>query len=233
MDTHHDIAVESVGSPSYITPSALEPGRQASTSSRRWGFGRSQNRNSTYSNRSDRDNRVSIRNSVAYPSDSTFEASIVKGVAQTGQRYQAKTHLVDLDRSRRKSWSPEHQSSQYNHMLAETASLSLSKYYSASEDEVEDEVTDQQAVAEMYHNAISPMARTPVPTPSRNPSPALPVEPDTPVRKRVCTIRNFFRRLPKPPRARSRLEERAGSLEAGLASVILQPPTEQPARDPQ
>ncbi|KAI1760538.1 hypothetical protein GGR53DRAFT_470221 [Hypoxylon sp. FL1150] len=237
MDTHHDLAIESIRSPSYITPSVHDPGRHAISSSRRWGFGRSQNRNSAYSNWSDRDNRVSIRSSVTYPSDSTFEATIVQGTAQTGQQYQAKTQLIDLDCPRRKSWDPEQQSSQSSRMLAKTTSSSLSKHHSDSETEVEDEITDRQMATEMYHNAIAPMARTPAPTPaptpSPGPSPSLPVESETPVHDRACTIRNFFRFTHRPPRARSRLEERAGSLKAGLASIILQPPTEQPAHHPQ
>ncbi|KAI1771525.1 hypothetical protein F4818DRAFT_445214 [Hypoxylon cercidicola] len=222
METHRDSAAESVRSRSYITPSVLDPSRQASSSSRRWGFGRSQNRNSAYSYLSDRG--VSIRSSVTYPSDSTFEATIVKGTAQTGQRYQSKTQLIELGRPRRKSWGPGQQSSQSSHTVAETASLSPSEHI--SKDQAEDQVTNHQAATEMYHNAIAPMAKTPAPSPTPIPDP-------TPVRSRTCTIRNFFRRPNRPSRARSRIEERAGSLEAGFASVILQPPAEQHGRDTQ
>ncbi|KAI4861129.1 hypothetical protein F4820DRAFT_452224 [Hypoxylon rubiginosum] len=227
MDAHHDSAAESIRSRSYISPSVLGPSRQPSSSTRRWGFGRSQNRNSAYY--SDRENRVSIRSSVTYPSDTTFEATIVKGTAQTGQRYQAKTQLIDLGRPRRKSWGPEEQSPQSSHTVAETASLPVSRH--DSEEEAEDQFTDHQAATEMYHNAIAPMAKTP----SSGLSPRLlPIQTEssvpTPTRTRACTIRNFFRRQNRPYRARSRTEERAGSLEAGFASIILQPPAEQHIR---
>ncbi|KAI0165334.1 hypothetical protein GGR52DRAFT_575422 [Hypoxylon sp. FL1284] len=216
-----EVARSTSCSQSYIAPSALGPSQQTTLSARRWGFGRSQNRDSARSQ--DLESRAPIRNSVTYPSDSTFEATIVKGTAQMGQRYRNKTQLVDLGRPERRKESSETRVPESSHSVAETKSLS------PSEDSLEDQVSNHRVATEMYHNAIARMGRT-IPPKTYPPSSVAsqPIKLQTPVptptHHRACAIRNLFRRAHQPSRARSSLEERVGSLEAGFASIVLLSP---------
>ncbi|KAI1398601.1 hypothetical protein F4819DRAFT_489380 [Hypoxylon fuscum] len=224
MDNHHN-SDEPDGSKLYAAPPtpAQPPNPQARSGLRKWGLRQIPVQDPGCDNISTRGNRGSVvlRSSVAYPSDSTFEASIVSGTAQTGLRYPTKPRLIDLSRLRCKTWGSRRPSSSHagSSTANEAASLSSSPSSSEEEDAAEDRATmDRRAATEMYHHAIVPAAKTSSPMPSRESLPAPPSTPSYPTKQ--------F----KPPRRPLRhiLQRKrtfVGSLEAGCASIVPPIPT--------
>ncbi|KAI0848804.1 hypothetical protein F5Y00DRAFT_81810 [Daldinia vernicosa] len=101
---------------------------------------------------------VVIRDSIAYPSESSFEDTIIKGTAQTGQRNPSKPRLIDLDRIRRKMRSATTRRGSQRSTATDTSTLSLGCWLSEMrppEQVMLSPITSQRAVTEMYHASQS------------------------------------------------------------------------------
>ncbi|OTB00800.1 hypothetical protein M426DRAFT_15155 [Hypoxylon sp. CI-4A] len=96
-ESYHTAPTSPISPGSVLSP-AQSPAPARPSGDRRWTFGREPNAESD--RRSKRDSV--IRESVVYPSESEFEATIEKGTAQTGQRSPTKPRLVNLSHIRRK-----------------------------------------------------------------------------------------------------------------------------------
>ncbi|KAI1654463.1 hypothetical protein F4813DRAFT_392716 [Daldinia decipiens] len=101
---------------------------------------------------------IVIRDSVAYPSESSFEDTIIKGTAQTGQRNPSKPQLIDLDHIRRKMRSATTRRGSQRSTRTDTSTLSLGCWLSdmrPPEHIMLSPITSQRAVTEMYHESQS------------------------------------------------------------------------------
>ncbi|KAK6953337.1 hypothetical protein Daesc_005640 [Daldinia eschscholtzii] len=102
---------------------------------------------------------VVIRDSIAYPSESSFEDTIVKGTAQTLQRNPSKPRLIDLDYIRRKMLgATTRRGSQQSTKTDTSGSSSFTGWFPEMrppEPIVLSPITSQRAVTEMYHESQS------------------------------------------------------------------------------
>lgn len=159
-----------------VPASTLSQSLQADHTSQAWAFGREPVidpiRRYSFSKRES----VIIRDSVAYPSESSFEATIKEGTAQTGHRTSFKPRLVDLDRIRRKIRRIK-RSGSHRGSTAETASITSAAEASEAghfEQVMLYPITSRQAVTEMYHETqhdimLQTRARSPSPPPREPP----------------------------------------------------------------
>ncbi|KAI2616783.1 hypothetical protein GGR54DRAFT_221659 [Hypoxylon sp. NC1633] len=144
-------------------------------SSRKWSFGKEPRpRNASVSSREP----VMLRDSVRYPTDSTFEDTVEKGTAQTGRRQAAKPQLVNLGHLRRKVRS-------MRQSMSHRSSTTLAVEKTASPQSQAPEVhrhsvhnipyqpTIRQAATEMYHDTHIELARM-TRTEYQSPSPRVP-----------------------------------------------------------
>ncbi|KAI8958438.1 hypothetical protein F5Y11DRAFT_360017 [Daldinia sp. FL1419] len=98
---------------------------------------------------------VVIRDSIAYPSESSFEDTIIKGTAQTGLRSPSKPRLIDLDYLRRKMRSA---TTRRGSATTEGSGSSFGSWICEirqPEPVMLSPITSQRAVTEMYHESQS------------------------------------------------------------------------------
>ncbi|KAI1468329.1 uncharacterized protein F4812DRAFT_362848 [Daldinia caldariorum] len=101
---------------------------------------------------------VVIRDSIAYPSESSFEDTIIKGTAETVQRNPSKPRLIDLDYIRRKMRSATGRRGSQWSDTTDTSVSSFSGWFSEirpPEPILLSPITSQRAVTEMYHESQS------------------------------------------------------------------------------
>ncbi|KAI2603056.1 uncharacterized protein GGS25DRAFT_526093 [Hypoxylon fragiforme] len=99
---------------------------------------------------------VALRDSVAYPSsDSTFEASIIKGTAQACQCHPSKPRLIDLDNLRLKVKDLRRSMSRNNSIAEETSSWSRDIELSPPQHIVIHPPTEQRTATDMSNETQS------------------------------------------------------------------------------
>ncbi|KAI1645301.1 uncharacterized protein F4817DRAFT_188489 [Daldinia loculata] len=153
MEERHDSAADSGSTLSFYATSGQSP--QATTHPQIWMLRRDPELGS---DRFSKRESVVIRDSVAYPSESSFEDTIIKGTAQTGQRNPSKPRLIDLDRIRRKMRSATTRRGSQRSTATDTSTLSLGCWLSdmrPPEQIMLSPITSQRAVTEMYHASQS------------------------------------------------------------------------------
>ncbi|OTA65981.1 hypothetical protein K449DRAFT_255932 [Hypoxylon sp. EC38] len=180
MESHHSSTEVDVDSSTIhsthttlVPTSTLSQSLQADSTSQAWGFGREPviepiRRYSYFSKRES----VIIRDSVAYPSESEFEATIKEGTAQTGRRTSIKPRLVDLDRIRRKIRRIKRSGSHRGSTTETVSTTSIGGVSEAGhfEQVTLSPITSRQAVTEMYHETQNDiMLQTTAPSPSPPP----------------------------------------------------------------
>ncbi|KAI0121960.1 hypothetical protein F4814DRAFT_438125 [Daldinia grandis] len=153
MEDRYGNATDSGSTLSFYATPAQSP--QATTHPQVWMLRRDPDLGSDrYSKRES----IVIRDSVAYPSESSFEDTIIKGTAQTGQRNPSKPQLIDLDRIRRRLRSATTRRGSQRSTTTDTSALSLGCWLSElrpPEQIVLSPITSQRAVTEMYHASQS------------------------------------------------------------------------------
>ncbi|KAI1136408.1 hypothetical protein F5Y05DRAFT_107715 [Hypoxylon sp. FL0543] len=210
MERHHDSPGVDVDSrtnysshTTIVPPPTPNQSLQVDLTPQIWGLGRELDRDSSrrYSWFSKRESVV-IRDSVAYPSESSFEATIKEGTAQTGRRTSTKPRLVDLDRIRRKiSRIKRHGSRRSAVTETESTASTAGAFDTEDPDVMPSPTTSRQAVTAMYHETQNDIM---LHTRSRSAGAGEPMEP---FRDRIRG-RDFSRT--------------AGDLESGI-SVYAQP----------
>ncbi|KAI0836858.1 hypothetical protein F5Y06DRAFT_298092 [Hypoxylon sp. FL0890] len=189
MEIHHDSAGVDVDSSTtqsshttVVPTSTPSQNLQADSTSQKWALGRElvKDPNRRYSCFSKRESVV-IRDSVAYPSESSFEATIKECTAQTGRRTSTKPRLVDLDRIRRKMRRIKRSGSHRGSVVetASTASTAATSEAGQVEYVMLSPITSRHAVTEMYHETQHDIT---LQTRLRSPSPR---EPPRPFRDRI------------------------------------------------
>ncbi|KAI1412735.1 hypothetical protein F5Y13DRAFT_189936 [Hypoxylon sp. FL1857] len=189
MESHHDsTGVDGDSSPTYSSHTTIVPtstpsqSLQVDSASQRWGFGREPVKDPTrrYSHFSKRESVV-IRDSVAYPSESSFEATIKEGTANLGRRASTKPRLVDLDRLRRKMRKIRRGGSRRGSTTETASTASTAGVSEAGQPEqvMLSPITSRQIVTEMYHETQNDiMLQT-------RPRSSPPREPPRPFRDRI------------------------------------------------